>query len=130
MSLVLAPPGKSPRAAARHRVLDSRSQGQLRDEYIGGVVKQAGLAHFWCPSRLPSNLQPTPTAAAFRKDGHLGGQANITKDQAVAQILLSDFLKVLSRYPEYRKCCSPHRFRPTRMLTGTVVNARAGDALD
>ena len=80
----------------------------------------------------PSAFEPSANtdSCSIQKDGHLGGQANITKDQAMAQILLSDFLKVLSRYPEYGKCRSPHRFRPTRMLTGTVVNARAGDALD
>jgi hypothetical protein len=48
----------------------------------------------------------------------------------MAEIALSNLLKVLGRCPGYGKCSSPDRFRPARKLTGTVVSATAGDALD
>ena len=93
-------------------------------------MKQAGSARLVSEPSAFEHSPNTDTCSISGTDGHLGGQANITKDQAMAQILLSDFLKVLGRCPRYGKCSSVDRFRPTRMLTGTVVHATAGDALD
>jgi hypothetical protein len=92
-------------------VLTSKSSSK---EQTLTLVKSAPRAV--CPRTFSQHRQLQHSG----NNGHLGGQANITKD----------FLKVLGRCPEYGKCSSPHRFRATRMLTGTVVSATSGDALD
>jgi NAD(P)-dependent dehydrogenase (short-subunit alcohol dehydrogenase family) len=60
----------------------------------------------------------------------LAGQLNITKDQAMAQIAQSNFLKVPATVADTANAAVLIASDRARMLTGTVVNATAGAALD
>jgi len=60
----------------------------------------------------------------------LAGQLKITKDQAIAQIAQSSFLKVPATVADTANAAVLIASDRARMLTGTVVNASAGAALD
>jgi 3-oxoacyl-[acyl-carrier protein] reductase len=60
----------------------------------------------------------------------LAAQMNITKDQAMAQIAQSNFLKVPATVQDTANVAVLVASDRGRMLTGTVVNATAGAALD
>jgi NAD(P)-dependent dehydrogenase (short-subunit alcohol dehydrogenase family) len=60
----------------------------------------------------------------------LAGQLNITKDQAIAQIAQSNFLKVPATVQDTANAAVLIASDRARMMTGTVVNATAGAALD
>jgi NAD(P)-dependent dehydrogenase (short-subunit alcohol dehydrogenase family) len=60
----------------------------------------------------------------------LAGRLNITKDQAVTQIAQSSFLKVSATVQDTANAAVLIASDRARMLTGTVVNATAGAALD
>ena len=60
----------------------------------------------------------------------LAGQFNITKDQAMAQIAQSNFLKVAATVQDTANAAVLMASDQARMMTGTVVNATAGAALD
>jgi NAD(P)-dependent dehydrogenase (short-subunit alcohol dehydrogenase family) len=60
----------------------------------------------------------------------VSGQLNITKDQAMAQISQSNFLKVPATVQDTANAAVLLASDHARMLTGTVVNAIAGTALD
>jgi len=60
----------------------------------------------------------------------LAGQLNITKDQAIAQIAQSNFLKVTANVQDTANAALLVASDRGRMLTGTVINATAGAALD
>jgi NAD(P)-dependent dehydrogenase (short-subunit alcohol dehydrogenase family) len=60
----------------------------------------------------------------------LAGQLNITKDQAMAQIAQSNFLKVPTTVADTAYAAVLIASDRARMMTGTVVNASAGAALD
>lgn len=60
----------------------------------------------------------------------LAGQLNISKDQAIAQIAQSNFLKVPATVQDTANAAVLSASDPGRMLTGTVLNATAGAALD
>lgn len=60
----------------------------------------------------------------------LAGQLNITKDQAIAQIAQSNFLKIPATVTDTANAAVLIASDRARMLTGTVVNATAGAALD
>ncbi len=60
----------------------------------------------------------------------LAGQLRITKDQAIAQIAQSNFLKVPATVRDTANAAVMIASDRARMLTGTVVNATAGAALD
>jgi NAD(P)-dependent dehydrogenase (short-subunit alcohol dehydrogenase family) len=60
----------------------------------------------------------------------LASRLNITKDQAMAQIAQSNFLKVAATVRDTANAAVLIASERARMLTGTVVNATAGAALD
>jgi 3-oxoacyl-[acyl-carrier protein] reductase len=60
----------------------------------------------------------------------LAGQMNITKDQAIAQIAQSNFLKIPATVQDTANAAVLVASDHARMLTGTVMNATAGAALD
>jgi 3-oxoacyl-[acyl-carrier protein] reductase len=60
----------------------------------------------------------------------LAGQLNITRDQATAQIAQATFLKVPATVADTANAAVFIASDRARMLTGTVVNATAGAALD
>ena len=60
----------------------------------------------------------------------LAGRLNITKDQAIAQIAQSNFLKIPATVQDTANAAVLVASDRGRMLTGTVVNATAGAALD
>ena len=60
----------------------------------------------------------------------LAGQLQITRDQAIAQIAQSNFLKVPATIQDTANAAVLIASERARMLTGTVVNATAGAALD
>jgi len=60
----------------------------------------------------------------------LAGQLNITKDQAMAHVAQSSFLKVSATVQDTANAVVLIASDRARMLTGTVVNATAGAALD
>jgi 3-oxoacyl-[acyl-carrier protein] reductase len=60
----------------------------------------------------------------------LGGRFNITKDQAMAQIAQSNFLRTAATVRDTANAAVLIASDRARMLTGTVVNATAGAALD
>lgn len=60
----------------------------------------------------------------------LVGQLHITKDQAIGQIAQSSFLKVAATVQDTANAAVLIASDRGRMLTGTVVNATAGAALD
>jgi 3-oxoacyl-[acyl-carrier protein] reductase len=60
----------------------------------------------------------------------LAGQLNITKDQTMAQIAQSNFLKVPATVQDTANAAVLIASDRARMLTGTVINATAGAALD
>ena len=62
--------------------------------------------------------------------GFLAGQPNIAKDQVIAQIAQSNFLKVPATVQDTANAAVLVASDRGRILTGTVVNATAGAALD
>jgi NAD(P)-dependent dehydrogenase (short-subunit alcohol dehydrogenase family) len=60
----------------------------------------------------------------------IAGRLNITKDQAISQIANSNFLKVPATVTDTANAAVLIASDSARMLTGTVVNATAGAALD
>lgn len=60
----------------------------------------------------------------------LAKQLNITKDQAMANIVQSNFLKVAATIQDTANAAALIASDHARMLTGTVVNATAGAVLD
>lgn len=62
--------------------------------------------------------------------GFLAGQLRITKEQALAQIAQYNFLKVPATVADTANAAVLVASDRARMLTGTVVNATAGAALD
>ena len=68
------------------------------------------------------SIQDTP--------GFLAGQLDITKDQAIAQTAQSNLLKVPATVQDTANAAVLVASDRGRMLTGTVVNATAGAALD
>jgi 3-oxoacyl-[acyl-carrier protein] reductase len=60
----------------------------------------------------------------------LAGRMKITKDQAIAQIAQANFLKVPAAVADTANAAVFIASDRARMLTGTVVNATAGAALD
>lgn len=58
------------------------------------------------------------------------GRLNITKEQAMAQIAQSNFLKVAATVTDTANAAVLIASDRARMMTGTVVNASAGAALD
>jgi NAD(P)-dependent dehydrogenase (short-subunit alcohol dehydrogenase family) len=60
----------------------------------------------------------------------LAGQLNISKDQAMAQIAQSNFLRIPATVQDTANAAVLIASERARMLTGTVVNATAGAALD
>jgi NAD(P)-dependent dehydrogenase (short-subunit alcohol dehydrogenase family) len=61
---------------------------------------------------------------------YLASQWNLTKDQATASIAQSNFLKVTATVQDTANAAVLIASDRARMLTGTVVNASAGAALD
>jgi hypothetical protein len=59
----------------------------------------------------------------------LAGQLRITKDEAMAQIAQSNFLKMPATVRDTANAAVMIAFDRARLLTGTVVNATAGAAL-
>jgi len=62
--------------------------------------------------------------------GFLANQLHITKDQAMAQIAQSNFLKVPATVQDTANAAVLVASDRARMMTGTVINATAGAALD
>jgi 3-oxoacyl-[acyl-carrier protein] reductase len=60
----------------------------------------------------------------------IAGQLNITKDQAKAQFEQSNFLRTLATVQDTANAAVLIALDRARMMTGTVVNATAGAALD
>ena len=60
----------------------------------------------------------------------LAGQLHITKDQAMAQIAQANFLKIPATVQDTANAAVMIASDRARMMTGTVVNATAGAALD
>lgn len=60
----------------------------------------------------------------------LAGKFQITKDQAMSQIALSNFLKVPATVRDTANAAVLIASDRARMMTGTVINATAGAALD
>jgi len=60
----------------------------------------------------------------------LAGQLHITKDQAIAQVAQASFLKVPATVADTANAAVLIASDRARMMTGTVVNATAGAALD
>ena len=62
--------------------------------------------------------------------GFIADQLKITKDQAIAQIAQSNFLKIPATVQDTANAAVLVASDRGRMLTGTVINATAGAALD
>jgi enoyl-[acyl-carrier-protein] reductase (NADH) len=60
----------------------------------------------------------------------LTGTMNITKDQAIAEIANSNFLKRTASVSDTARAAVFLASDNARMMTGTVLNATAGAALD
>jgi 3-oxoacyl-[acyl-carrier protein] reductase len=60
----------------------------------------------------------------------VAGRMNITKEQAIGQVALSNFLKVPATVQDTANAAVLIACDRARMMTGTVVNASAGAALD
>ena len=60
----------------------------------------------------------------------VAGRMNITKEQAIGQVALSNFLKVPATVQDTANAAVLIATDRARMMTGTVVNASAGAALD
>ena len=62
--------------------------------------------------------------------GFVADRMNITKEQAIGQVALSNFLKVPATVQDTANAAVLIASDRARMMTGTVVNASAGAALD
>lgn len=60
----------------------------------------------------------------------VAGRLNITKEQAIGQVALGNFLKVPATVQDTANAAVRIASDSARMMTGTVVNASAGAALD
>ena len=60
----------------------------------------------------------------------VAGRMNITREQAIEQVALSNFLKVPATVKDTANAAVLIASDRARMMTGTVVNASAGAALD
>jgi NAD(P)-dependent dehydrogenase (short-subunit alcohol dehydrogenase family) len=75
-------------------------------------------------------LANTDSRSIRQTQEFLIGRMNITEEQAVAQIAESNFLKRLATVSDTARAAVLVASDNARMLTGTVVNATAGAALD
>jgi NAD(P)-dependent dehydrogenase (short-subunit alcohol dehydrogenase family) len=75
-------------------------------------------------------LANTDSRSIQQTQEFLIGRMNITKDQAIAQIANSNFLKRLAGVSDTARAAVLVASDNARMMTGTVVNATAGAALD
>jgi len=62
--------------------------------------------------------------------GFVAGRLNITKEEAIGQVALANFLKVSATVQDTANAAVLIASDSARMMTGTVVNASAGAALD
>jgi len=60
----------------------------------------------------------------------VASRMNITKEQAIGQVALSNFLKIPATVQDTANAAVLIASDRARMMTGTVVNASAGAALD
>ena len=60
----------------------------------------------------------------------VASRMNITRDQAIGQVALSNFLKIPATVQDTANAAVLIASDRARMMTGTVVNASAGAALD
>jgi hypothetical protein len=60
----------------------------------------------------------------------VASRMNITREQAIGQVTLSNFLKTLATVKDTANAAVLIASDHARMMTGTVVNASAGAALD
>ena len=60
----------------------------------------------------------------------VAARMNITKEQAIGQVALSNFLKTPATVQDTANAAVLIASDRARMMTGTVVNASAGAALD
>ena len=75
-------------------------------------------------------LANTDSRSIQQTQEFLIGRMNITEEQAVAQIAESNFLKRLATVADTARAAVLVASDNARMMTGTVVNATAGAALD
>ena len=75
-------------------------------------------------------LANTDSRSILDTTGFLAGQLKITRDQAMAHIAQSSFLKVSATVQDTANAAVLIASDRARMLTGTVMNATAGAALD
>jgi NAD(P)-dependent dehydrogenase (short-subunit alcohol dehydrogenase family) len=75
-------------------------------------------------------LANTDSRSIQQTQEFLIGRMHITEEQAVAQIVESNFLKRLATVADTARAAVLVASDNPRMMTGTVVNATAGAALD
>jgi len=88
------------------------------------------VSHFGVRAVCLRTLANTDSRSIQDTMSFLAGQLNITKDQAMAQIAQSNFLRVPATVQDTANAAVLIASARARMLTGTVVNATAGAALD
>jgi NAD(P)-dependent dehydrogenase (short-subunit alcohol dehydrogenase family) len=77
--------------------------------------------------RTVANIDSRPIQETME---FVAARMNITKEQAIGQVALSNFLKVPATVKDTANAAVLIASDRARMMTGTVVNASAGAALD
>ena len=101
---------------------------RLEDRCVPAVAVTAAAISTVFEGQLSTGLQ----VATFTDSNTTltAGQFNITRDQAMAQIARSNFLKVPATVQDTANAAVLVASDRARMMTGTVLNATAGAALD
>jgi 3-oxoacyl-[acyl-carrier protein] reductase len=82
------------------------------------------------PGSVPANVANIDSRPIQDTMDFVAGRMNITKEQAIGQVALSNFLKVPATVQDTANTAVLIASDRARMMTATVVNASAGAALD
>jgi 3-oxoacyl-[acyl-carrier protein] reductase len=82
------------------------------------------------PGSVPANVANIDSRPIQDTMDFVAGRMNITKEQAIGQVALSNFLKVPATVQDTANTAVLIASDRARMMTATVVNASAGAAVD
>jgi len=111
---------------AQTAVVDALDDSSV-NRYLDDVAKQAGKSVRVVCLRTVANIDSRPIQETME---FVAARMNITKEQAIGQVALSNFLKVPATVKDTANAAVLIASDRARMMTGTVVNASAGAALD
>jgi hypothetical protein len=119
---------------APERIYELLTDGSRFSRLVGGRARggtaKGAVGPFGVRVVSVRTLANTDSRSIQQTTEFLAGRMNIPQDQAITQIAESNFLKRLAGVSDTAKAAVLVASDNARMMTGTVVNATAGAALD